>query len=86
MEIKVMASFMSLKGDIGEERFGATAKKLIKKTLDISTSGLSNYMRSLISNKFLLEGQGGSITILPILFPEDNEQVYYFKLINIEHG
>lgn len=81
MEIKVLASFMSLKGDIGKDRFGTSAKKLVRKELEITSAGMSNYIRSLKDKGFLKEDKG-TVSILPILFPQDQEQVYFFKLIN----
>lgn len=84
MEIKVLASFMSLTGDIAKDRFGTTAKKMVKEDLSITSAGMSNYLRSLKDKGFLLESKDGTLTILPILFPQKEEQVYMFKLINSE--
>lgn len=81
MEIKVLSRFMALEGDIAIYRFGTTARKVIKENLGLTTAGLSNYMGTLIEKKFLVKN-GDLIEILPILFPEKNEQTYMFKLIN----
>lgn len=81
MEVKVLASFMSLEGPVAQYRFGPAAKKIVRQQLDISPAGLSNYIGSLTAKGFLIN-QSGVITILPILIPKSDEQVYMFKLIN----
>lgn len=84
MEIKVLSRFMALEGDIAIHRFGPTARKVVKDSLGITTAGLSNYLGdkgSLIEKKFLVKN-GDLIEILPILFPEKEEQIYMFKLVN----
>jgi len=79
MELKVIAAFMGLKGDIAQFRFGPSAKKIIMERLKLSPSGLSNYIGSLIEKGFLIKS--ADITnILPILIPESNEQIYLLKL------
>lgn len=80
-EIEVLAWFMSFDGDIAKERFGTTARKMVREALAISHQGLSNYMNSLTTKKFLIEGKDG-IEILPILHPNKSEQTYMLKLIN----
>ena len=82
MEIKVLSRFMGLSGDISQDRFGTSAKKIVKADLGITSAGMSNYLRTLKDKGFIKEG--ASITILPILFPNKGEQDYLFKLINIE--
>jgi DNA-binding MarR family transcriptional regulator len=82
-EIEVLAWFMSFDGDIARDRFGTTAKKIVRESLNISHQGLSNYMKSLSDKKFLLE-QNGNTSILPLLHPDKNEQTYFLKLINFE--
>jgi len=85
MEIKVIASFMSLTGEVAKYRFGPTAKKIVMNTIDpekpLSAAGLSNYMVSLKKKKFLIE-EGDMISIYPLLIPEEDEQQYRFRLIN----
>lgn len=81
MEIKVLGRFMALEGDIAVYRFGTTARKVVKDSLDLTTAGLSNYLGSLTEKKFLVKN-GDLIEILPILFPEKGEQTYMFKLVN----
>jgi hypothetical protein len=81
-EIKVLAAFMALEGDIAQYRFGPSAKKIIMKELGLKPAGLSNYMTALKNKSFLLESENGVINILPILLPEKEEQFYRFKLVN----
>lgn len=81
MEIKVIAAFMKLKGDIAQYRFGPSAKKIVMEQLGLSSSGLSNHMKSLLIKGHLIK-RGDMISILPLLNPEPNEQLYMFKLIN----
>lgn len=81
MEIRVMASFMALEGDIAQYKFGPTGKKIIMEQLGISPAGLSNYINSLLDKGFLIK-KTDVITILSILIPENEEQIYMFKFIN----
>lgn len=81
MEIKVLSRFMGLTGDIAQDRFGTSAKKLVKTNLGITSAGMSNYLRTLKDKEFIKED---TMTILPILFPGKGEQDYLFKLTNIE--
>ena len=76
-EIELLANFMVLNGDIAIDRFGTTARKIVMKQMKLSTAGLSNYLRSLKAKGFIYGND-----ILPILFPNNNYQVYQFKLIN----
>lgn len=78
-EIKVLASFMSLEGDLAAYRFGATAKKIVMAKLKLSPSGMSNYITALME-KELIKKVGDAIMIWPLLQPQDNKQVYMFKL------
>lgn len=78
-EIEILANFMSFEGTIAHDRFGTTAKKIVKDRMELSNAGISNYMKSLKDKGFITNN-----TIVPILFPENGEQLYYFKLINYE--
>lgn len=80
MEIKVIATFMTLDGEIVEYRFGPTARKLIMSSLDLSAGGLSNYMTSLMRKGFIGK-KGDSLVLWPLLVPEEKEQLYTLKLI-----
>ena len=85
-EIKVMAAFMCLEGDVAQYRFGPTAKKIVMNVVNpekpLTPAGLSNHIGSLIDKGFLLKSNGIT-TILPILMPEEKEQLYMFKLQNL---
>ena len=81
MEIKVLATFMSLQGDIAEIRFGTSGRKIVMNTLNISAQGLSGYIGTLLDKK-LIVGRGDKTTILPLLIPERSKQDYRFRLKN----
>lgn len=83
MEIKVMASFMSLEGDIAVYRFGPSARRVVMKLLGVSSQGLSNYIGHMAKKGFLLQA-GDMVNILPLLLPDVKYQVYMFKLINTD--
>lgn len=80
-EVELLANFMLLEGDIAEYRFGPTAKKVVMKALNISPSGMSNYIKSLTEKGFLIE-KGDIMTIWEILEPNREEQIYMFKLVS----
>jgi len=80
MEIKVIAAFMALEGDIATYRFGSSAKKIVMNELKLSPASLSNFLKQLKDKKFIVE-QEDKTSIWPILIPEDREQMYMFKLI-----
>lgn len=82
-EVEVIAAFMSLKGDIKVDQFGATARKIVRDRLGLSYAGLSNHMSSLLEKGFLIEREG-RIIILPLLIPEKKIQLYQFKLENTD--
>lgn len=82
-EIEIMASFMSLTGDLAKYRFGPSAKRYIREKINISHQGLSNYMGTLIEKGFLII-EGDLTSIFPLLVPENGEQLYHFKLINTD--
>lgn len=81
-EIEVLAWFMSFDGILANDRFGTTARKIVRQELSISHQGLSNYLKSLVQKKFLIE-DGEQYKILSILHPNKDEQGYMLKLINI---
>jgi hypothetical protein len=81
MEIKVLASFMSLEGDITTHRFGASGRKIVMGLHGISQSGLTNYILSLKKKGYLFD-KGDIISIQPILNAEDHVQTYAFKIVN----
>jgi hypothetical protein len=84
-EIKVLAAFMSLEGDLIKYRFGTTGRKIVKENLKLSSAGMSNYIGTMKEKGFLIE-KGDLLDIWPILIPGKDEQMYMFKLINKEYG
>jgi len=79
-EIEVLSHLMSFTGTISEDRFGTTARNIVKKRLNISNAGISNYISSLKKKGFINDKN----EILSILFPNDKEQSYQFTLLNYE--
>lgn len=84
MEIKVLAAFLSLEGDITSDRFGTSARKIVMEQLKITPPGLSNYITSLLRKGFIKKVDDGDTIILPILFAESKEQTYLLKLVKVE--
>lgn len=78
-EIEVLARFMALDGDIAKDRFGTSARKLIKEQLKLSDGGLGNYLKSFKEKGFVIDND-----INPNLIASPEEQVYMFKLTNLE--
>jgi len=83
-EVEVLAAFMSLDGDIAMDRFGTTARKMIKKLLHLSDGGLGNYMKSFKDKKFIVATEDGMEIINPILNASMEEQNYIIRLVNME--
>lgn len=81
-EIEVLSAFMSLSGDLANEPFSTTGRKIVKEKLSLSLGGLGNYLRSLKSKGFIL-GED-KLHILPLLIPEPDVQIYNFRLIKNE--
>ena len=80
-EIKVLAGFMSLKGDLVEkDRFGTQARKDIMETLNMSTGGLGNHLKSLKDNGFIYVDSNKKLQINEHLIPDDSIQGYQFKI------
>lgn len=89
-EIRVLARFMALKGDLAVYRFGPTAKKVVMAELNLSAQGLSNHLGNIRDKDLIYDIRDKNVvhdtiyitTISPILFPDEREQVYNIKLIN----
>ena len=79
-EAEVLAAFMSLEGDIANDPFGTSGRKIVKNKLKISLGGLGNYLDQLKKKKFILQDKNKNLKILPILIPNKKEQLYQFKL------
>ena len=78
-EIEVLAAFMLLTGDIGEDRFGTTARKFVKNKLNLSDGGLGNHLR-ILKEKLTIILSGKKLEINPMLIPNDSKQLYNIKL------
>lgn len=81
MEISVLGAFMSIEGELAENRFGTTARKVVRGKLNLSHGGLGNYLKSLVSKGYVSPDLQ---TIIPIIIPAREEQTYNFKLINTQ--
>ena len=80
-EAKVLAAFISLEGDISDNPFGTTGRKIVRERLGLSSGGLGNFLDQLKKKGFIREGEDKKITILPVLIPsDDGVQGYQFKL------
>ena len=79
-EIEVLAAFMSLEGELAEDRFGTTGRKVVRRKLGITPGGLGNYLKSLKQKGFVYK-KGGAFYIASIVMPNDGVQQYSFKLI-----
>lgn len=80
MEIKVLAVFMSLEGDVARDRFGTTARRIVMDETGVSPGGLGNYLKALKTKQFIKELEDGKIEIWPLLYPEEQQQKYMFKI------
>lgn len=82
-EAEVLAAFMSLTGDIQQDPFGTSGRKIVREKVGISSGDLGNYLDQL-SKKELIYEVNGKLTIVSKLIPDPQEQGYQFKL-QIEH-
>lgn len=78
-EIEVLAMFMGMEGDIANDRFGTTAKKMVKEELNLSDGGLGNYMKALRKKNFITT-INNALQVHPSLQCSPTEQEYSFKL------
>lgn len=79
-EIEVLGNFLSLKGDLVDvDRFGTTARKIVKERMGLQDGGLGNYIKSLKDKGFIKEIEG-KLDILPFLKVNDKSQIYMFKI------
>ena len=80
-EIEVLAEFLNLEGDLKEDIFGTTARKVVKGNLNISAGGLGNYLKSLKQKGFIYK-KYGALFISQVVLPSEFEQEYHFKILN----
>jgi DNA-binding MarR family transcriptional regulator len=81
-EAEVLAAFMSLEGDLADDPFSTTGRKIVRERVGISAGGLGNYLDQLKEKGFILEVDK-VLSILSILIPEKKVQGYQFKLEEI---
>lgn len=80
-EIEVLSEFMSIhRDDVPEFTFGTTGKAIIRQRCDLSHSGLSNHLKSLVKKQIITSTKKDSI-IYPHLFPKSSSQAYMIKVI-----
>ena len=82
-EVEVLAAFLALGGDIAKDRFGTTARKMVKSELRLSDGGLGNYLKSLKDKMFIIHREGED-QINPLLECESQVQNYMVQLVNTE--
>ena len=82
-EIEVLGMFMSFTGYLANDRFSLISRKVVRNKLSVTHTGLSNYILSLTKKGFLKK-INNKISILPILHPKLDSQIYKIKLINID--
>lgn len=82
-EAEVLAAFLSLEGNLKNDPFSTTGRKIVKEVLKISSGGLGNYLDQLKTKGFILEDTQDlekKLSILPVLIPSEEMQGYQFKL------
>lgn len=83
-EVEVLANFMALDGELSKEPFGTTGRKTVRTKMKISPGGLGNYLTQLKDKGFILQGTHKILRILPVLMPNEAEQLYQFRLLKNE--
>ena len=79
-EAEVLAAFMSLEGDLSNDPFSTSGRKIVMKKLNIKPGGLGNYLDAFKKKQFVLEKENKELQVIPILIPSKTEQFYQFKL------
>ena len=79
-EAEVLACFMSLEGDLANDPFSTSGRKIVMRKLNIKPGGLGNYLDAFKKKQFVLENSNKELRIIPILIPSKSEQLYQFKL------
>lgn len=82
-EMEILAEFMNFDGVIGKNRFGSTARKIVREVCQVSSANLSNYIKSLITKGYIIKDESGLLSIRDFIVPENNSQTYTFKLVKI---
>lgn len=80
-EAEVLACFMSLEGDLANDPFSTSGRKIVMRKLNIKPGGLGNYLDAFKRKGFVLENKTSKdLRIIPILIPNKETQLYQFKL------
>ena len=80
-EIKILAGFMTLKGDnVKINRFSTDARRMIKERFRMSDGGLGNHIKALKDKKFIYVDENNVYKINPYLIPAENVQGYQFVI------
>ena len=79
-EAEVLAAFMSLEGELANDPFSTSGRKIVMRKLNIKPGGLGNYLDTFKKKQFVLENSDKELRIIPILIPSKTEQFYQFKL------
>lgn len=80
-EIQVFSRFMAFEGDIATDRFGTSARKIVKEELKLSDGGLGNYLKIFKDKGLILTNEvTNKLYLNPILEVNNKEQVYVFKI------
>jgi hypothetical protein len=83
-EIETLANFMSLDGDIANDRFGSSARKIVMNQMKIKPGGLGNYLDTLQKKKFITRDPVHKFIIWAVLYPDPTMQNYQFQLLKNE--
>lgn len=79
-EVEFVAAFMEKDPDKhGGNRFSTTSRKEVREELGLTYGNMSNLISSCVE-KAALKKEDKKIFINPLLFPNDKEQYYQFKL------
>ncbi len=78
-QLCVLSAFMEFKGELSDDIFGTTSRKIIKKKLNLSDANLSNYIKSFIESGFV-KNTGGRYEVRDVLKANEDNQVYQFKV------
>ena len=79
-EIEILSEFMRLEGDIKEDRFGTTGRKMVMESLSLSHGSLGNHLKNLKDKGFIIKITEDIYDIPLILYPNKEEQNYMFKI------
>lgn len=80
-EIHILSHFLSMEGDIRNDLFGTTSRKLVREQCNITLSGLTNYLNSLQIKKCVIRDNDNRLRLHPILNIDSTEHTYTLKLI-----